>query len=73
MNKVVTFIPDAGGSIISKNILSHKGKLRWCVREESANDVDNESMMLINRHLLILLSWVYERTLRIQYTDVTHP
>ena len=35
MNKVVTFIPNAGGSIVSKNILSHKGKLRWCVREES--------------------------------------
>ena len=41
MNKVVTFIPNAGGSIVSKNILSHKGKLRWCVREESVNDVDN--------------------------------
>ena len=41
MNKVVTFIPDAGGSIVSKNILSHKGKLKWCVREESVNDVDN--------------------------------
>ena len=41
MNKVVTFITDAGGSIVSKNILSHKGKLRWCVREESVNDVDN--------------------------------
>ena len=39
MNKVVTFIPDAGGSIVSKNILSHKGKLRWCVREESVNKV----------------------------------
>ena len=41
MNKVVTFILNAGGSIVSKNILSHKGKLRWCVREESVNDVDN--------------------------------
>lgn len=41
MSEVVTFIPDAGGSIVSKNILSHKGKLRWCVREESVNDVDN--------------------------------
>ena len=28
MSEVVTFIPDAGGSIVSKNILSHKGKLR---------------------------------------------
>ena len=33
MSEVVTFMPDAGGSIVSKNILSHKGKLRWCVRE----------------------------------------
>lgn len=41
MSEVVTFIPDAGGSIVSKNILSHKGKLRWCVREEAVNDVDN--------------------------------
>ena len=30
MNKVVTFIPNAGGSIVSKNILSHKGKLKAC-------------------------------------------
>ena len=41
MSELVTFISNAGGSIVSKNILSHKGKLRWCVREESVNDVDN--------------------------------
>lgn len=41
MSELVTFISNAGGSIVSKNILSHKGKLRWCVREEAINDVDN--------------------------------
>lgn len=30
-----------GGSIISKNILEKKGKLRWCVRENGVNDLDN--------------------------------
>ena len=39
MSELVTFISNAGGSIVSKNILSHKGKLRWCVREEAINDV----------------------------------
>ena len=41
MNEVITFIPGAGGSVVSKNILSHKGILKWCVREESVNDIDN--------------------------------
>jgi len=41
MSKVVTFISNAGGCVVSKNILNHKGKLRWCVREESVNSVDN--------------------------------
>ena len=41
MSKVVTFIADAGGCIVSKNILDHKGKLKWCVREESLNNMDN--------------------------------
>ena len=41
MNDIVKFIPDAGGSIVSKNILNHKGNLKWCVREESVNKVDN--------------------------------
>jgi len=30
-----------GGCIISKNILEGKGKLKWCVREESVNNLDN--------------------------------
>ena len=41
MSESVKFIPNAGGCIVSKNVLSNKGKLKWCVREESANDVDN--------------------------------
>ena len=39
MNKVVTFIPDAGGSIVSKNILSHKGKWRFF------SDIDTEEYL----------------------------
>lgn len=30
-----------GGSIVSKNILEHKGKLKWCFREQSVNEIDN--------------------------------
>lgn len=30
-----------GGSIVSKNILEEKGHLKWCIREESINKVDN--------------------------------
>ena len=41
MSNGSTFIPNAGGCIVSKNILSKKGQLKWCVREESINTVDN--------------------------------
>ena len=30
-----------GGSIVSRNILEGKGRLKWCFREEFANEVDN--------------------------------
>ena len=30
-----------GGSIVSKNIIENKGKLKWCFREPSVNDIDN--------------------------------
>lgn len=30
-----------GGSIVSKNILEHKGRIRWCFRESAVNAVDN--------------------------------
>ena len=30
-----------GGSIASRNILENKGRLKWCVRETSVNEIDN--------------------------------
>ena len=41
MSNAVTFIPNAGGCVVSKNILSNAGRLKWCIREESVNAVDN--------------------------------
>ena len=41
MCKYIQFIKNAGGCVASKNILSGKGKLKWCVREKSVNEVDN--------------------------------
>ncbi len=41
MSKITKFYKDPGGSIVSKNILSGKGKLKWCFREKSMNAVDN--------------------------------
>lgn len=35
------FISNAGGCVVSKNIISEKARLKWCVREESMNPVDN--------------------------------
>lgn len=35
------FIENAGGCIVSKNILDGNGKLKWLVRDESVNSVDN--------------------------------
>lgn len=30
-----------GGSIVSKNILEKRGKIKWCFREESVDAIDN--------------------------------
>lgn len=30
-----------GGSVVSKNILEHKGNLKWCIKEEPINRLDN--------------------------------
>lgn len=30
-----------GGSIVSKNILDKKGKLKWCIKESPAHELDN--------------------------------
>lgn len=35
------FIHDAGASVVSNNILSGAGKLKWLVREEPLNPMDN--------------------------------
>ncbi len=35
------FIKNAGGSVVSKNIITHEGNLKWCLREKPVNDVDN--------------------------------
>lgn len=41
MSRKIEFIKNAGACIASKNILEGKGKLCWCIREESENSVDN--------------------------------
>ena len=30
-----------GGSVVSKNILESKGKLKWCIKENPVNELDN--------------------------------
>lgn len=30
-----------GGSIVSKNILDHRGNLKWCIKERPVNELDN--------------------------------
>lgn len=38
---VTEFIKDAGGSVVSNNLMSGAAPLRWAFREESVNPVDN--------------------------------
>lgn len=35
------FVREAGGSIVSRNVLDGKAPIRWAVREEQVNPVDN--------------------------------
>ena len=35
------FIVNAGGCIVSKNIMDGRGKLKWMVRKESVCEIDN--------------------------------
>lgn len=35
------FIHNAGGCLISRNILESRGHIKWAIREPSANPVDN--------------------------------
>lgn len=41
MAQKIEFIKNAGGCIVSNNILSGKGILKWLIREESINKDDN--------------------------------
>lgn len=59
----IEFIKKAGGCIVSKNIISGKGKLKWMVREKSVDkadngwrffsDIDNEEYLNISNNLEI--------------------
>lgn len=35
------FVPNSGACVVSNNVLSGAGKLKWLVREESMNAMDN--------------------------------
>ena len=37
-----------GGSVVSKNIINGKGSLKWCMREQPLNEVDNGWRFLSN-------------------------
>lgn len=41
MNDNIMFIKNAGGCVVSKNIILEKGVLKWCVREKSIDNNDN--------------------------------
>ncbi|WP_185995576.1 DUF2185 domain-containing protein [Nocardioides campestrisoli] len=41
MPDTIEFIPDAGACLVSKNVLSGAGRVRWMVREESRAAADN--------------------------------
>lgn len=38
---MIEFIKNAGGCVVSNNILNNKGELKWCIREKSHHPVDN--------------------------------
>jgi hypothetical protein len=35
------YVHDSGASVVSKNVLERRGRLRWAVREPQANPADN--------------------------------
>ncbi|WP_224766274.1 immunity protein Imm33 domain-containing protein [Nocardioides campestrisoli] len=41
MTDTIEFIPNAGACLVSKNILSGAGRVRWMVRENSQARADN--------------------------------
>lgn len=42
----IEFIPDAGACLVSTNVLSGAGRVRWMVRGESKDPVDNGWMIM---------------------------
>jgi len=40
-DKLIEFIKDAGGCIVSKNIINGKGRVRWLIRDNPIDKVDN--------------------------------
>lgn len=42
------FMKKYGGSVVSNNIINGSGVLKWCIREESLNDIDNGWRFLSN-------------------------
>lgn len=38
---MIEFIQNAGGCVVSNNIMNRKGKLKWCVRDEPVHPADN--------------------------------
>ena len=41
MSPTIEFIPGAGACLVSKNVLSGAGRVKWMVREESRAPADN--------------------------------
>lgn len=58
--KPIEFIEKAGACIVSKNIINETGKLKWILREQSIDAVDNgwrffqKLMMMITLIILII-------------------
>ena len=45
-----------GGSIVSKNILEKKGRLKWCFRENGVNEIDTDEY-LKNAANMVVCDW----------------
>lgn len=41
MSGIIEFIKNAGGCVVSNNILTKKGRVKWCIREQSVDKADN--------------------------------
>ena len=39
--KLVEFLKNAGGCVVSKNVLTGKGRVKWLLRESPVDEIDN--------------------------------